>query len=35
MLAIRSPLYERFADRIIDNHGAPEQTAEIILEEYK
>ena len=35
MLAIRGPLYERFADRIIDNHGAPELAAHRILEEYK
>jgi len=31
MYAIRSPLYQQFADHIIDNNGTPEDTAETIL----
>lgn len=33
MLAVRSPLYAQFADRIIDNNGTPQETAIRIMEE--
>lgn len=32
MYAVRAPLYERFADHIVDNDGAPEETVSAILE---
>ena len=35
MYAVRAPLYERFADYIVDNDGAPEETISAILEVLK
>ena len=35
MLAVRSPLYAQFADRIIDNNGTPQETAIRIMEEIR
>lgn len=35
MLAVRAPLYRRFADCIVDNDQSPQHTVERILEEYK
>ena len=32
LYARRAPLYARFADAVIDNNGAPEQTVQQILE---
>ena len=35
MLAVRSPLYAQFADRIIDNNGTPQEAARRIMEELR
>ena len=35
MLAVRSPLYAQFADRIIDNNGTPQEAARRIMEEIR
>ena len=34
MYQVRAPLYQRFADHLIDNNGTPEETANAILEEF-